>query len=149
MYLSAPGEQVSLDDLGAVSRARMVQRWHAAGVPLTVAAEFADTPQVGVLPAAVTAVPECGVVVLEGDFGTGKSLATERQHQQDIAAARAGVQAPIPVHLTAQYIQEHVIDAATRAARRVGDPSLRDVALVLNALDEPGPIRSKTSFLMA
>lgn len=143
LYQSVPSEQVSLDDLAAASRARMMQRWHAAGVPVEVAAEFADTPQVGVLSAAVTVLPEFGVVVLEGDFGAGKSLAAERQHQQDIAAARADVQAPIPVHLTAQHIQGHVIDAAARAARRLGDPSVRGVALVVDGLDEPGPIRGK------
>jgi hypothetical protein len=143
VYQSEPAERVSLDDLAAASRARMVQRWHASGVPLTLTEEFADTPQVGVLPNAVTAVPECGVVVLEGDFGAGKSLAAERQHQRDITAARADPQEPIPVHLTAQHIQGHVIDAATRAARRLGDPSLRGVALVVDGLDEPGPIRGK------
>ncbi|MEU1691220.1 hypothetical protein ABZ590_06505 [Streptomyces hirsutus] len=143
LYQSELVEQVSLDDLAAASRARMVQRWHAAGVPVAVAAEFADTSQVGVLPAAVTAVSEFGVVVLEGGFGAGKSLAAERQHQQDIAAARADAQAPIPVQLTAQHIQGHVIDAATRAARRLGDPSVRGVALVVDGLDEPGPIRGK------
>ncbi|WP_328512930.1 hypothetical protein OHB25_58970 [Streptomyces mirabilis] len=143
LYQSVPSEPVSLDDLVAASRARMVQRWHAAGVPVEVAAEFADTPQVGVLSAAVTVLPEFGVVVLEGDFGAGKSLAAERQHQQDIAAARADAQAPIPVHLTAQHIQGHVIDAATLAARRLGDPSVRGVVLVVDGLDEPGPIRGK------
>jgi hypothetical protein len=143
LYQSEPGEQVSLDDLAAASRARMVQRWHAAGVPVAVAAEFADTPQVGVLSTAATALPESGVVVLEGDFGAGKSLAAERQHQEDIATARADAQAPIPVHLTAQHIQGHVIDAATRAARRLGDPAAHGVALVVDGLDEPGPIRGK------
>jgi len=58
LYQSEPVEQVSLDDLAAASRARMVQRWHADGVPVAVAAEFADTSQVGVLPAAVTAASE-------------------------------------------------------------------------------------------
>ncbi|MEU7046612.1 hypothetical protein AB0A77_36975 [Streptomyces varsoviensis] len=139
-----PDEQVTLDDLAAAGRARMVQRWHAAGVPIAVAAEFADTPQMGALPTAVAAtLPETGVIVLEGGFGAGKSLAAERQHQQDIAAARADAQAPVPVHLIAQHIQGNVIDTAIRAARPLGDPAARGVALVVDGLDEPGPIRGK------
>ncbi|MGW2051544.1 hypothetical protein ACWCPF_41355 [Streptomyces sp. NPDC001858] len=141
---SRPDEQVTLDDLAAAGRARMVQRWHAAGVPLAVASEFADTQQMGALPTAVVAPTRSGrVVVLEGSFGTGKSLAAERQHQQDIAAARVDARAPIPVHLVAQHIQGNVIDAATRVARALGEPAARGVALVVDGLDEPGPIRGK------
>lgn len=139
-----PDERVTLDDLSAAGRTRMVQRWHAAGVPIAVAAEFADSSQLGALSTAVAAtLPETGVVVLEGGFGAGKSLAAERQHQQDIAAVRADAQAPIPVHLAAQHIPGNVIDAATRAARALGDPAARGVALVVDGLDEPGPIRGK------
>ncbi|MCX4564225.1 hypothetical protein [Streptomyces sp. 2-1] len=139
-----PDERVTLDDLAAAGRVRMVQRWHAAGVPLAVADEFADSSQLGALPAAVVAsLPETGVVVLEGGFGAGKSLAAERLHQQDIAAVRTDAQAPIPVHLVAQHIPGNVIDAATRAARALGDPAVRGVALVVDGLDEPGPIRGK------
>ncbi|MFF9127925.1 hypothetical protein ACF09J_32500 [Streptomyces sp. NPDC014889] len=117
----------------------MVERWHAAGVPAAVAAELADTPQVGALPDAVAASPESGVVVLEGVFGAGKSLAAERQHQRDIAAARADGQAPIPVRLG----QGNLIDTATSVARMLGDPAVRRVRLIIDGLEEPGPIRGK------
>ncbi|GAA1178955.1 hypothetical protein GCM10009654_40250 [Streptomyces hebeiensis] len=50
------------------SRARMAQRWHAVGVPIAMASEFADTPQLGTLPAAVVASTESRVVVLEVGF---------------------------------------------------------------------------------
>jgi hypothetical protein len=133
----------TLDDLAAAGRARMVQRWHAAGVPLDMACTFVDTPRLGSLPSAMVTSSESRVVVLEGDFGAGKSLAAERKHQQDITAARVDAQAPIPVLLHAKHIQGGVIDAAIRAARLVGDPATRGVALVVDALDEPGPIRGK------
>ncbi|MFJ9127846.1 hypothetical protein ACIRJS_27475 [Streptomyces sp. NPDC102340] len=139
-----PDEQVTLDGLATAGRVRMVQRWHAAGVPTAVAAEFADTPQMGALPTAVaTTVRKAGVVVLEGGFGAGKSLAAERHHQQDIAFARADAQAPIPVYLIAQHIQGNVIDEANRAAGALGEPAVRGVALVVDGLDEPGPVRGK------
>ncbi|MEG3631927.1 NACHT domain-containing protein [Streptomyces poriticola] len=144
VWQSGSDEQVTLDDLAAAGRARMMQRWRAAGVPVALAAELADTSQTGALPAAAVAPsPGTCVVVLEGGFGSGKSLAAERQHQQDIAAARADAEAPIPVHLAAQNVQGDLIDAATRAARRLGDPAARGVALVVDGLDEPGPIRGK------
>lgn len=132
---------ISLDALAAASRTRLVERWHAAGVPVAVAAEFADDPQVGAIPVAAAALPEFGVVVLEGVFGAGKSVAAERQHEQDIAAARADAQAPIPVRLAAQDIQGHLIDAAINTARGLGDPAVRGVRLVVDGLEEPGPIR--------
>ncbi|MFD7135916.1 hypothetical protein [Streptomyces sp. NPDC059894] len=147
VFRAGPGEQVvgaaSLDDLDASCRTRMVERWHAAGVPVAVAADLTDTPQVGALPDTVAALPECGVVVLEGVFGAGKSLAAERQHQRDIAAARADEQAPIPVRLAAQDVQGHLIDTATRVARILGDPAVRGVRLIVDGLEEPGPIRGK------
>ncbi|MFG2387020.1 NACHT domain-containing protein [Streptomyces avermitilis] len=133
----------SLDDLDTNCRTRMVERWHAAGVPAAVAAELADTPQVGALPDAVAALPEYGVVVLEGVFGAGKSLAAERQHQRDIAAARADGQAPIPVRLAALDVQGNLIDTATSVARMLGDPAVRGVRLIIDGLEEPGPIRGK------
>ncbi|QDY75434.1 hypothetical protein [Streptomyces qinzhouensis] len=142
IHLGSAGP-TSLDELADAGRARMMQRWHAAGVPLAVASEFADTLELGTLPAALTTSPESRVVVLEGCFGAGKSLAAERQHHQDIAAARTDAQAPVPVHLQAKHIEGDVIDAAIRAARPIGDPAARGVALVLDGLDEPGPIRGK------
>ncbi|QEV30937.1 hypothetical protein CP977_00950 [Streptomyces cinereoruber] len=133
----------TLDDLAAAGRARMVQRWHAVGVPLDVACTFADTAHLGSLPSAMVTSPEGRVVVLEGSFGAGKSLAAERKHQQDITAARTDARAPIPVHLHAKHIQGGVVDAAIRAARPFGDPAARGIALVVDGLDEPGPIRGK------
>ncbi|MEU2119508.1 hypothetical protein ABZ567_28550 [Streptomyces sp. NPDC016459] len=121
----------------------MVQRWHAAGVPLDMACTFADTPYVRSLPSAMAPSSEERVVVLEGGFGVGKSLAAERQHQQDIAAVRGDGRAPIPVYLHAKHIQGDVVDAAIRSARPFGDPATRGVALVVDGLDEPGPIRGK------
>ncbi|MFJ6438598.1 hypothetical protein [Streptomyces sp. NPDC091416] len=133
----------TLDDLAGAGRARMVQRWHAAGVPLDMACAFADSPRLGSLPSAMVTSSDSRVVVLEGGFGAGKSLAAERQHQQDITAARVDARAPIPVHLHAKHIQGGVVDSAIRAARPFGDPATRGVALVVDGLDEPGPIRGK------
>lgn len=131
----------SLEELAAASRTRLIQRWHAVGVPVATAAAFADDPQVGALPVEVAALPEFGVVVLEGVLGAGKSVAAERQHQQDIAAASTDARAPIPVRLAAKDIQDNLIDAATYAARLLGDPAVRGVRLVVDGLEEPGPIR--------
>ncbi|MGW6640043.1 hypothetical protein [Streptomyces cyaneofuscatus] len=133
----------TLDDLARAGRARMVQRWHAAGVPLDMACAFADSPRLGSLPSAMVTSSDSRVVVLEGGFGAGKSLAAERKHQQDITAARVDARALIPVHLHAKHIQGGVVDAAIRAARPFGDPATRGVSLVVDGLDEPGPVRGK------
>ncbi|MFF2524208.1 NACHT domain-containing protein [Streptomyces liangshanensis] len=134
---------VTLDDLVAAGRTRMVERWCASGLPIEIAKELADAQDVGALSGQAAVFPDFGVVVLEGDFGAGKSLAGERQHQLDIAAARADAQAPLPVRLAAKDVRGHLISTADQVARMLGDPAVRGVRLVVDGLDESGPIRGK------
>jgi hypothetical protein len=95
-----------LDRLTASSRAQMIARWRAAGIPTDLAVELADDPTVGVLPAELSDFPPGTVKVLEGHLGMGKSLLGERLHQQDIQRARLRVDAPVPVWLPARSLRE-------------------------------------------
>jgi hypothetical protein len=82
-----------LDELNSRSRARMIARWRAAGVPAELATELADDPTVGTLPLKLSDVPAGSVKVLEGHLGIGKSLLGERLHQQQVQQARLRVDA--------------------------------------------------------
>jgi hypothetical protein len=83
-----------------------------------------------------------GLLVLEGDFGSGKSVTAERIFGADIASALDDDQAPAPVFLAARFIMGPLIEAAQEAAAGLGDPARRGARLVIDGLDEPGPARS-------
>jgi hypothetical protein len=83
-----------LDGLTAWSRARMIARWRAAGIPALLAGELADDSTVGTLPLELSDFPAGSVKVLEGHLGVGKSLLGERLHQRDLLQARLRVDAP-------------------------------------------------------
>lgn len=74
----------------------MVARWLAADVPVAQAWELVEAPTAGRTHAAWEDLPAPGLVVVEGDFGTGKSLASERHRQADIAAALSAITALSP-----------------------------------------------------
>lgn len=119
----------------------MVNRWVAAGVPPTMAVTFAGNPLIGDPGRDAAALPRHGTFVIEGDYGSGKSLIAERYHLADIAAACADSAAPLPVYLPSDQVGESLSEAVTAAARRVGDPKAQAVSVVLDGLDEPGLAR--------
>jgi hypothetical protein len=127
-----------LDRLTASSRAQMIARWRAAGIPTDLAVELADDPTVGVLPAELSDFPPGTVKVLEGHLGMGKSLLGERLHQQDIQRARLRVDAPVPVWLPARSLRESLEMRVVALSNGLGDPLRVGAAVVVDGLDEGG-----------
>lgn len=117
------------------SWARMVERWMATGVEEELAVEFARDETVGVLSAPL---PTCGLVVLEGDFGSGKSVAAERIHQADISDCIADLTLPIPIYVRARDVLGGLEQEINRAAEPFGGVSTQGVRVILDGLDEPG-----------
>jgi len=121
------------------SIARCVDRWQAVGLRRHLASRLAEDRTVG-------ARPELGgrvaapVTVLVGDVGSGKSLAGERLHQDDIARALTETEAPAPVWLRAldacQGLDKVVEEAIDRQGIKARDSA---VSMVLDGLDEVGP----------
>ena len=123
-----------VDQLRRLSKARMVVRWRAVGLKKEMAERLADDSSVGKYE---SAVPNDGVVVLSGDFGSGKSLAAERVHLEDIAAYALDNEQPIPIFLQARQIRGGSIQEAVPRT----DIYSCAVRLVLDGLDEVGMSR--------
>lgn len=129
-------------EAASASGGRLIAGWVAAGVSAELAGVLADDNSVGAPGRLSRALPKTGVVVLEGDFGSGKSVTAERVHAADVSAALADESAPVPVYLLAKYVAGSLVDAVRKAAEGLGDPSNAGLRLVLDGLDEPGPARS-------
>ena len=129
-----------VNQLRRSSKARMVERWRAVGLKKEMAERLAEDPSVGRYE---SAVPNEGVVVLSGDFGSGKSLAAERVHLEDIAAYALDNDQPIPILLRARQIRES-LDGSIRGAVPPGtDVYSCAVRLILDGLDEVGTSRGE------
>ncbi|MFG2276813.1 NACHT domain-containing protein [Streptomyces chartreusis] len=139
--LSDPQEQTakrrdeSLAELQIASRARLISRWAAAGLSDEVSGMLADDTGVGCGPASMPDIAPIGVVVLEGEFGSGKSVTAERLHQADITAA-ASTDAPLPVYLNAEDVPGSLRHAIADAVEPLGDPTHHGVRVVLDGMDE-------------
>lgn len=118
--------------------ARLVERWRAAGVPEEIAVALAADAKIGQLP---SSLPESGPVVLCGDFGSGKSVSSERLHQADIAAFMRDPDEPVPVFLRARDVVGGLEAAVAPAATEVGNIYRTGVRLTLDGLDEVGLAR--------
>ena len=124
------------------SRGRLVAGWVAAGTGADLAQALADDREVGAPGRLGRPLPSVGMVVLEGVFGSGKTVTSERVNASAVSAALDGEEAPVPVHLEAKAVSGSLADAVRDAAAGVGDPWRVGLRLVLNGLDEPGPGRA-------
>lgn len=129
-------------EAASVSRGRLIARWVAAGVNTALAQVLADDDSVGSPARLGRVLPQTGLTVLEGDFGSGKSVSAERIHQVDIAVALDDEHAPAPVYLVAKSVRGSLMDAVRSAAEGLGRPVHLGLRLVVDGLDEPGPARA-------
>ena len=127
-----------VERLRCVSRARLIERWRAVGVPEQTARELADDSSVGTFP---DKVPPVGVVALVGEFGAGKSVTAERFHGDDLDTYLDGNDQPIPVFLRARGVQATLEQAVNTAVPPGADVHAHGVRLVLDGLDEAGASR--------
>ncbi|NMO20776.1 hypothetical protein HPC49_25705 [Pyxidicoccus fallax] len=130
--------QQRLEAMRQESRARLITRWISAGLGEARAEEFAAEVSLGLPQHLRASLPETGLVVLEGDFGSGKSTAGERLHQEDLERALADVTAPVPVYLTARYVQGPLKEAVLAAATGQENPTRVGARIVLDGIDEAG-----------
>ena len=115
----------------AYSRARCIERWLAAGVPLTIAERFADDAPVGLLK--VAPFTSNRFVILRAEMGVGKSLAAERVFLDALVHAEE-TGGNVPVFLDAKEI-------AGTIAEHLKTSSLNTVTagshvIVIDGLDE-------------
>jgi hypothetical protein len=139
--VGARARQDALLEAASASRGRLVARWVAADVNPELAQALADDESVGASSRLAHDLPSAGLAVLEGDFGSGKSVTAERIHQADIARAADDEMSPVPVYLAAKAVAGPLVDAVLRATEGLGLPQHTGVNLVLDGLDEPGSVR--------
>jgi len=129
-------------ETASASRGRLIARWVAAGVSAELAQSLADDEGVGAPSRLSRDLPQAGLAVLEGDFGSGKSITSERIHSADVAAALDDDNAPLPVYLIAKSVTSPLIDAVRAPADQLGDLRRVGLRLVVDGLDESGPARA-------
>jgi hypothetical protein len=134
--------QALLLEAASASRGRLIAGWAAAGIRPKLAQFLADDDSVGSPDRVSQGVPPTGLVVLDGDFGSGKSVTAERIHASDIAIAIDDEQAPVPIYLSAKTVSGLLTDTVRTAALGLGDLPIVGVRLILDGLDEPGPARA-------
>lgn len=140
LQLVGPGAALSADDLAIVLRqrsaARRAVRLQAFEVDETALAPYFDQIQ-------VPDVPVDGVVVLIGDFGSGKSEAAEAWHRHGIENLVANDDMPFPAWLSARETfgqpLEGVVERQLGAIWRHG----RGASIAIDGLDEIDPVAAQ------
>ncbi|MEU5448274.1 MULTISPECIES: NACHT domain-containing NTPase [Streptomyces] len=125
----------------SASRARLVSRWIAVGVEADKAEELADDSRIGKSEAFASFHPEKKIAVLLGDFGSGKTVALEREYQAYALNALEDHKAPFPLYFNSRNLgsefQQSIDDQMTRS----GSPQAH-ATIFLDGLDEFGLERS-------
>lgn len=139
--LAGPGAALSSNDLAIVlqqrSRARRAVRLQVFEVEETALASHFD--QIEILD-----VPAGGVVVLLGDFGSGKSEIAEAWHRAEIKNLSSGDDAPFPVWLDARDLLGQTLEAAVEGQLGPTWRHGRGASITVDGLDETDPATAQT-----
>lgn len=131
-----------LSDLAAESNARLVDRWMAVGLREAIAEGLASDESVGSIDRLGSSMPDAKLFAIVGEFGSGKSVTVERLYQKWIREAIEDERKPIPIFLEARFIEGTIDSEIRRVASGIGDPAKTGIRLILDGLDEPGPLRA-------
>ncbi len=141
LQLAGPGAALSSDDLAMVLKQRSAAR-RAVRLQVFEADEATLSSYFGQI--AVPNVPAGGVVVLLGDFGSGKSETAETWHRAGIEKLMARDDAPVPVWLSARGLLGQTLEGAVE--RQIG-PAWhhgRGASIAIDGLDETDPATAQT-----
>lgn len=137
--------EVLAGQLSAQSAARRRVRLQVFGLEEEQLRDYFETitpPTIGRVDGGGTDGEGADVVVLTGDFGSGKSETAETWHRHAIAKLVGDGAAPAPVWLAARDITEPLRDAVTRNAGP--DWQSRGARVVVDGLDESDPARAQS-----
>lgn len=127
-----------VQELGRTSRARIIERLQAAGVPAAQAMTIADDPAVGPTLERGRPTADRPLVVVSSPVGAGKSLFGERMHQRYIERYLTEALAPVPVWIPARDAG-NLLTTVLAAAEGLGDARQQGAAIVIDGADEAGP----------
>jgi len=129
----------TFNELLSSSRARCIARWQAAGVTLEKSFELYEDSSIGMpSPEVLSSLQEKNIIVLTGDFGSGKSLMAERFLQETIKKSINNSKSPIPIYIKAQKIKKNLSEQIFCSAQGLGNPKRKGAVIVIDGADEAG-----------
>ena len=119
------------------SRARCIERWQASGINLEKAMELFDNKNIG-KPSLelVYSLQSNNLVVLSGDFGSGKSLMAERLLQQYITDSYNDTSKPLPIYIKANNLASDLKSEVLDLSESLGNPRICGAFIVIDGVDE-------------
>jgi len=127
-----------LDELWRGSVARCAARWTGIGIPPSEARHLAEDPAMGAVDPALQPDPGAPLVVWTEPMGSGKSIASERHHQQCLERAVRDEDSPVPVFLRAADCIPSLQRSVEAAAIEVGEVRKVGADIVVDGVDEVG-----------
>ncbi len=121
---------------------RLLSRWLAAGVEGELALELAAEKSVGNFMDVSSKVASPGLYLIEGDFGSGKSVTVERVYQEDLKEFRDGGMLFLPIRVEARQVVNTVENLCEVFLDDLALDSNFPVRLIIDGLDEVGPARA-------
>ena len=125
---------VKLREMRRLSLSRCKRMWTSLDVSDETANDLAEDLTVGDL----LEFPTPGVLRVEGDQGSGKTLAVERLFQRAVDRSLDQSTQPFPLFVRARDLQEPLVEYIDRMSRDCFRPSVQDVAVFIDGLDEIG-----------
>ncbi|MFE4357864.1 MULTISPECIES: NACHT domain-containing protein [Streptomycetaceae] len=125
----------------SASRGRLITRWIAVGLTPEQAEGLANDDEIGVCQNFTQFHIGRKFAILTGDFGSGKTVALEREYQKAAVRAIDDPDAPLPIHFTARSAGPDLLRALDERLTRI--PSKHhQVTVFLDGLDEFGAERT-------
>jgi hypothetical protein len=132
----SPTRLALLEQCARASRARMVNRWRAAGLGKAEALAFADDPSIGQPQDRLLPTADEPVRIVVADVGAGKSVFAERAFQASVFDARSQASAPVPVFMHARDTHAGLEAAILLRSEGLGDARLNGAFVVIDGFDE-------------
>lgn len=123
-----------LQEVKRLSISRCKSMWTTLSVSDETAISLAEDQSIGDL----LEFPSLGVLRVEGDQGTGKTLAAERLFQKAVDLSLDDSSQPFPLFVSARDLGEPLEDYIERMTRDFSRPSVQGVMVIIDGLDEMG-----------
>ena len=137
-----PGRSLKLEEMKQFSVSRCKRMWTSLSVQEEMATELAADQTVGDF----LALPTTGLLRVEGDQGSGKTLAAERLFQRAVDRALADSSQPFPLFVGARDLQEPIEEYVAQKSKGLSRTSLTGSIIIVDGLDEIG-VKAANSLL--
>ena len=137
-----PGRALKLEEMKQLSVSRCKRMWTSLSVQEEMATELAEDQSVGDF----LALPTTGVLRVEGDQGSGKTLAAERLFQRAIDRALDDSSQPLPIFVSARDLQMPIEEYVEHKSKDISRTSVTGSIIIVDGLDEIG-VKAANSLL--